>query len=203
MKRFLREYLDIFVYVLCGVILICGSYNLIFNINQAKALRRNTIVRDNDINYKEYKGNILIIENEIKKINNESVKNRIRHVLSLMEEDGVYKLFPYDKITSLDVYNLNNYFIDSLINDGWTASLKNLVKGNDIYDNYVKSLVNNYEYIDKELLDNSNYWYKVDDTSIRDNLEEQYKSVLTNYCLYSRMIITIVKDLGDNNVKKN
>lgn len=203
MKRFLREYLDIFVYVLCGVILICGSYNLIFNINQAKTLRRNTIVRDNDINYKEYKGNILIIENEIKKINNESVKNRIRHVLSLMEEDGVYKLFPYDKITSLDVYNLNNYFIDSLINDGWTASLKNLVKGNDIYDNYVKSLVNNYEYIDKELLDNSNYWYKVDDTSIRDNLEEQYKSVLTNYCLYSRMIITIVKDLGDNNVEEN
>jgi hypothetical protein len=115
-----------------------------------------------------------------------------------MEDGGVYQLFPYNSVSSMDLYNLNNYFVDTLINEGWTAYLKELVvEDNTLYTSYIKTLVSSYNYVNKELLDNSNYYYKVRDDDTRDILQEQYNSILNNYCSYSRIVLNVVRMLCD------
>ena len=198
MRAFLEEYIDIVVYAFCGLILALGSYNIIINVNHSKYINQKIVVRDVDSNFKEYKDNLSLIEIEKNKVDDYKMVNDINKLLDLMKSDGAYRLFPKDNLSVIDLYNLNNYFIDTIINDGWTTIFKKY-SDNKVSDDLIKSLINNYEYINKELLNNSNYSFNLKN-DLRDEMQEKYNGILNNYCLFSRLILNMVKEMGDIDV---
>ena len=71
MKEFLKEYLEIIIYAVCGILIIFSSYTIIININHARYLNKTILISDLDGDYKNYKENVIKIE----KIINEKENN--------------------------------------------------------------------------------------------------------------------------------
>lgn len=197
MKNFIRDYFNALMYTICGILIILGSYNILLNINHMNYLNEKVMVSDIDNNYKIFKNNILMIEKNIENSNDKSLSS----VLSLIKKDGIYQLLPGDKLTYMDLYNLNNYFTDTLVNNGWIANLK-LIKKYDtqINNELINSLVESSNYVGKELLNNSNFHYDVKNNDIRSTINEEYQLILNNYKEYSYLILEISKKLGDIDV---
>lgn len=199
MKFSLKEYLNILVYSISGVILVLGVYNIIINVNHALFIDKKIIVREIDNDFKTFKDNVLEIEKLLKsgKIKNNEIE--ISQILSLLKKDGVYRLLPGDELKYGDLYKLNNFFIESLINDGWIKNLKQDERINNKYNNnYMDVLINNANYLNKELVNNSNYHYDVKNNELRDVLMEEYLFILKNYKGYSLFILELCNEGGDN-----
>lgn len=201
MKTFIKEYLGVIIYTICGLLIVLSSYNIFININHYSFLQHKVTVRDIDANYKEYKENVLQIENNLfNSQKNNGMYNVLSITLKLMKEDGAYRLLPGDKLGYNELYTLNEYFINSLINDGWITNLKSVNTFNNTFNNeYMNVLISNANYVNKELQNNSNFHYDVKDNDIRNTIQEEYKYILGNYKNFSSFVLELSKKLGDNN----
>ena len=201
MKTLLNEYINIVMYTICGVLLVLSSYNILINYNHAVYLNQKVVVSDNDNNYRVYKENVLKIESKLSKIKKGSNEyNALQNTLNLMKKDGAYYLLPGSKLGYYELYNLNNYFIDTIINNGWVSSLKQVNSFNTTINNsLINVLINSSDYINKELLNNSNYHYDVKNNEIRKTIDEEYNAIISNYRNFSNLVIELYNDVGGQN----
>ena len=193
MKTLFKEYLDIVMYTICGVLLVLSSYNILINYNHATYLNKKVVVSDNDTDYRIYKENVLKIENKLNKMNSSSkTYYSLHNTLSLMKNDGVYRLLPGSKLGYYELYTLNNYFIETIVNSGWISSLKQINSFNsNLNDSFINVLINSSNYINKEILNNSNYHYDVKNNEIRKTIDEEYNAILANYKNFSNLILEL------------
>ncbi len=198
MKGFIREYYKFFIYTICIILFIVAIYNILINIKHALYLNEKIIVTDIDDNYKNFKNNIILIENNLEKSKNSNLYNPILNTLALLKQNGIFRLMPGDKLTYTDLYDLNNYFLDSIINNGWIVNFTDIKTVNTEFNNqYVDILINNANYINKELLNNSNFSYTYNN-NIRDNINEEYQYILNNYQKFSYLILEISNKMGNS-----
>ena len=198
MKKFLNDYYNYFLYTICIIIFIISIYNIVINVRHSLYLNEKIVVSDIDDKYKSLKDNILQIEDNIEKNNHKELVNQLSQTLALMKNDGVFRLMPGDKLSYLDLYNLNNYFIDVLINEGWMFRLSQIDELNNDYNKeYIDILIKNADYLNKELTNNSNFEYTFN-KNIRDTIKEEYQYILNNYQKFSFLIMKISSEMGDN-----
>lgn len=198
MKSSLKKYIDISICLLSGILLIMGSYIILINIYHASFINQKIYVREIDNDYKEFNENISKIENMLSEQKVYKNKEKILKVLELMKSGGIYKLLPGDVLKVSDLYDLNNYFIDVLINEGWISNLKlNEGINTHINNEYMSLLIKDANYLNKELLDNSNYHYDFKNNEIRDIMLEEYHFILKNYKNYSSFILNLCSKNGD------
>ena len=191
MKKILDEYLEIVIYTICGIILVFSSYLIIINIKHATYIDQIVSVSIMDDDLLTYKENIIKLESNLESNNNIFLNK----VLMLLKNDGLYKKIPGDKLNYQDLYSLNNYFIDVIINEGYFSNLKINENISDIYDKYVSMLIYNSKYINRELENNSNFHYDVLNNEIRDSINEVYQMILHNYKEFSYILLEMCGSL--------
>ncbi len=196
MKRFLEEYCSYFIYGICILLLSLSLYNIVINYKHANSLNERIVVMDSLNVYKEFKNNVLSIENNVNNNHDSKLYGSLSKILELLKKDGAFRLFPKDKLAYQDLYKLNNYFLE-IINNGWIYNLSEIEKySGDNYNEFVNTLINNANYVDKELLNNSNYAYSFN-KNIRDEMDEVYKYILNNYEKFSYIILKISNEMGN------
>ena len=195
MKKFIEEHHNFFLYGICIIIFVLSIYNIIINFKHAAFLNEKVTVMDSSNNYKKFKDNILLIENNVNLYPNSNLHPFFIKMINLLKDGGAFRLFPNDKLSYVDLYNLNNYF-QEVIDNGWTPYVDTLEDNNVYYNEYVNILIGNANYIDKELLNNSNYAYNSSNV-IRNNIDEEYNFILNNYWKLSSLILEISDKMGD------
>ena len=199
MKGFLKEYTMIIIYLITGIMFALGTYSILINVNHALFINKKVVVREIDNDYKIFKDNVLQIESLLLDGNVSKNNKSISKTLSLLKKDGVYRLLPGDLLNYGDLYNLNNYFLDSIINDGWISDLKQNSDINNSFNNeYVDILIRNANYLNKELLNNSNYHYDIKNNEVRDVMMEEYLLILKNYKSFSSLVLELCDKNGDS-----
>lgn len=198
MKKILKEYLNIVINSIIGVMLILSTYSILININHASFINKTIVVREIDNDFKIFKDNVLKIENLLLSSKVKKNSDLISKTLLVLKKDGVYRLLPGDKLKYSDLYELNNYFLEMIINEGWISTLKQNDKINNNFNNeYMNVLIKNANYLNKELLNNSNYYYDVKNNEIRDVLMEEYLFILENYKSFSSFVLELCNENGD------
>ena len=183
MKKIFNSYVDIIFYTICGVLVILSSYLILVNINHYVFIDKEVLVSSSDSDLEKLKENI----NKLEEIDNENIKSVIMH----LKKDGAYKLLPGDKLSYIDLYNLNLYFLDTVINECWVRKLALLDEYNTNYNNeFIDNLIINAKHLDKELLNNSNYHYNYNNNTI-DEINEEYHLILNNYNKFSVFLLEI------------
>ena len=120
---------------------------LIINVHHQKTLNDYVVVSDLDNNYIKYMNNVTKIEEMVGSIGNSSeFYLPFSNVTSILKKDGVFRLIPNKELKYLDLYNLNNYFIEELINNGWIQNIKNLSSSKK-YFSEVDFLISNANYM--------------------------------------------------------
>ena len=112
-----------------------------------------------------------------------------------MKQDGVYRLIPKTKLTYHDLYVLNDYFMEELINNGWVSNIKSYDMSSE-YDDIIMMLVNNSNYLNSMFTSNSLILY---DGKVDNKIEDNYHFILRNYLMYSNVILSISNELGGAN----
>ncbi len=194
MKTFYKESLKIIMYTIFGILLVMSSYIIIFNIYHVHSLSETTIVSEMDKDYKIYQDNIRLIEESINKhtIKDNKLYLSLTKVLNSMK---INKLIPKTKLNNKDLYDLNDYFMEKLINDSWVSTLKEYEFSNK-YQEEIKELVDNSNYLNNILTSNSLISY---DSKTNNIVGDNYHFVLTNYMMYSKVILNICNELGGGN----
>ena len=191
------KYIKIIMYALFGILLVISSYLIILNINHFNSLSTKTIVSEADNDYVKYKENIKIIEEFIN--NHKDLENKtyltLSKVLDSLKRDGVYRLIPKTKLTNKNLYELNDYFMEELINNSWVSNLKSF-DINDKYHDTIMLLVNNSNYLNSIFTNSSIMLY---DGKLDNKIENNYHFLLSNYLMYSKVVLNLCNDIGGNN----
>ena len=190
MKTIFNDYIKIVIYLICGILVVMSSYIIILNVNHYNSLLASTVVSEIDNDYLKYKDNIELIEEFVNNSNNSNGK--LTKVLEIMKKDGVYRLIPKTKLNYKNLYNLNDYFMEELINNGWVSNLKSLDESNK-YQDTITLLVNNSKYLNDVLTNNSFTLY---DSNLDNSIEDNYHFILSNYRMYANVILNICNELG-------
>ena len=185
MKRVNDEYYKVILYTIIGLILVISFYIIIINIHHYKALSYNVTVTDADIDYKNYKKNIIDIEDSLKKYRNNDLSN----TLAILKNGGVFRLIPNSKLTYRDLYELNNYFINDIINNCWVQKLKELNKSEE-NSKIMEMLINNSKYLNNHFLDNGLSLY---DSFNESKIQDDYYLILQNYLAFSNIVLSMSK----------
>ena len=150
---------------------------------------------DND--YSIYKKNVNLIEKYLEEhqFKDNKMYLSLSKVLNGMKSNGVYRLIPKTKLNNKDLYELNNYFIEELINNGWISTIKEYEVSNN-YQDTIDLIINNSNYLDQILINNGLVLY---DSSLDNKIEDNYHFLLSNYMMYSKVILNICNELGGTN----
>ena len=192
MKSLFDEYYKVVMYTIFGLMIVMSSYCIILNVHRYKAVNEKIVVSDIDIDYKEYVDNINKIEDKLSNIKDEIVVNAISKTLNSMKQSGVFRLVPKTKLGYHDLYDLNEFFIEKLINEGWVIYLKPL-NLDEIYTNTFNMLISNANYINSVLGDNGVVIYESKNES---KIIDDYHYILGNYVLYSKALLNICDSIG-------
>ncbi len=193
MKTIFNDYIKIVMYVIFGIILIMSSYIIILNIQHFKSLSDSIVVSEADNDYLKFKENVNLIEDYLNKAEfDEKISSSLSSVLLKMKNKGVFRLIPKTNLTSKDLYELNDYFMEELVNNGWVSNLKEYDFSYK-YQDTIMLLVNNSNYINDILTKNSLILY---DGSLDNKIEDNYHFILSNYMEYSKVILNICSELG-------
>jgi hypothetical protein len=191
------KYIKILVYLLFGVLLVISSYIIIINVKHYNSLTTNTVVSEADNDYLKYKENVNEIEDFVN--NHNSLDNKVYLSLSkavdTLKRSGVYRLIPKMKLTVKDLYELNDYFMEDLINNNWVSNLISLDISNK-YNETVMLLANNSKYLNSIFVNNSLILY---DSKLDNKIEDNYHFILSNYLTYSKVLLNICNELGGVN----
>ncbi len=190
MKTIFNEYIKIVLYLLIGLLLVMASYVIVINVNHYSSLLDNVTVSEADNDYKVYKANVILLEEKINKLNNH--KNSFEQVLNIMKKDGVFRLIPRTRLSYKDLYRLNDYFVEELVNNSWISGIQELDKDNK-YQDIMMMLVNNANYLNSVFTNNSLVLY---DRTLDSKIEDNYQFILRNYMMYSKVILNLCNELG-------
>lgn len=215
MRKHGEEFFKVFASILCAMILCIGFYNLYINLFHQNYLNQEIRISELDKNYIEYKDNVEQISKNLSKskLSNdnydlstmENLYNGVKTCLNyLKKHDGVYSLKVGQSLKPYDIYRLNADFNNELYNYCWISGMGfvNIESHSytgylgDVFPNYdrtIKVLVDNSDYVRKELLGNSSYHYRTSITKnvVRNDFMEQYDMVLYNYKVFSDIIVEI------------
>ena len=185
MKRVNDEYLKIIIYAILSIILVLSAYFIIINIRHYKALSQDVMVSEADTLYTDFKNNVNGIEN---KLNNKNITSLTRS-LNVLKDGGVFRLIPNTKLTYYDLYNLNDYFMNDIINNCWISNLKSINKDKS-NEEMINVLISNSEYLEEHFTNNGLTLY---DSYSETNIQNDYKLVLNNYLAFSRIILRMIE----------
>ena len=189
MKSGFNECLKIVMETIFGILLVIASYNIILNIRHYKSLSSTVMVSEIDKDYSKYKNNVDLIEEKAK------LSSSLTKTVEILKKDGVFRLVPKTKLSYKDLYNLNDYFIEELINNNWVGNISKL-KVSEKYQDIISLLINNSNYLNSVFNNNS---LLLSDNSLDNKIEDNYHAILSNYLMYSNVIINICNDLGGEN----
>ncbi len=193
MKTIFKNNVKIVMYVILGILLIISSYLLILNIHHYQSLSSEVIVSEIDNDYAKYKENVNSIEKIISNYQSEDEEHLLLDKLvDIMKREGVYRLIPKTKLTYHDLYILNDYFMEELINNGWVSNIIKLDVSSK-YQNIIMMLVNNANYLNAVFTNNGLTLY---DGNLDNKIEDNYHFILSNYMMYSNVILDICNELG-------
>ena len=108
-------------------------------------------------------------------------------------------MIPNTKIGYRDLYNLNEYFIEELINNGWVSNIRKHDISNK-YQDEVDFIINNSNYINSVFVNNGLLLY---DDNNSHKIVDDYHLILNNYTMYSSIILNIYNSIGGNSDKVN
>ena len=192
MKSLIGEYYKVVLYTIFGLMIVMSSYCIILNIHHYNAISSEVTVSDIDTDYKEYINNINKIEDKVSKLSNSELARNIKSTVEVMKKSGVFRLIPKTKLGYNDLYDLNDYFIERLINDCWIRYF-NMTKLGSSHNDIANMLISNANYINSHLTDNSLTLYdSKDDSKIIDD----YHFIVRNYVMYSNIILDLCNSLG-------
>ena len=192
MKSLIGEYYKVVLYTIFGLMIVMSSYCIILNIHHYNAISSEVTVSDIDTDYKEYINNINKIEDKVSKLSNSELARNIKSTVEVMKKSGVFRLIPKTKLSYHDLYDLNDYFIERLINDCWVRYF-NMTKLGSSHNDIANMLISNANYINSHLTDNSLTLYdSKDDSKIIDD----YHFIVRNYVMYSNIILDLCNSLG-------
>ena len=192
MKKVVGEYLKIITYTIFGLIMILSSYMIIINIHHYNSLREKIVVSEIDSDYTKYKKQVNDIGELLNKKNTNASLNDTYQVL---KNGGVFRLIPKTSLSYHDLYELNEYFINEIINNCWVSKLKTLNK-NTLNEEMINILISSSKYLNNDLLNNGLVLY--DDLS-DDKIHDSYYTILKNYVAFSNVVINIINDIGGAN----
>ena len=193
MKGVFGEYYKIIMYTIFGILIILSSYTIILNIHHYKSLKNTAIVSDIDTSYKKFMNNVTKLEDYVNLNNSKANSKYFKNTLNVLKKDGLFRLVLNSKLTYSDLYNLNDYFIDGLINEGWVTNIKQLDTQNK-YKDEIDFLVNNAKYLKNYLAKNGLILY---DESNTHKIVDDYNLILNNYAMYSSIILKISGGYND------
>lgn len=201
MKSLFGECYKILMYTIFGLMIVLSSYTIILNVHHYKSLNNNVVVSDIDIGYKKFMNNVTSLEDNLSQINTSSddIYVSLRNVLTVLKKDGLFRMVPNSKIGYRDLYNLNEYFIEELINNGWVSNIRKHDISNDYIDE-IDLLINNSNYINSIFINNGLLLY---DDNNSHRIVDDYHLILNNYTMYSSIILNISNSLGGNSDKVN
>ena len=187
MKR-VNDGFKIIIYTIFGLVFVISIYLIIINIRHYKALSYEIVVSEADTNYKSFKNNVNEIENKLNNYYNDKKITSLKETLNVLKNGGVFRLMPNTKITYYDMYVLNDYFINNIINDMWMANLKN-----DSNDNneIIDVLVNNSNYLNNHFINNGLTLY---DSYNEVSIQNDYEMIVNNYLLFSKVVLSILNN---------
>ena len=194
MKTHFDEYLK---YTIFGILFSMSIYLIVLNIHHSNSLKNIVNVSDIDSDYIKYKNNVSLIEKEL---NNYSVKDdklylSLIKILNTMKNGGVFRLVPKTKLNYTELYDINDYFMEELINNGWVLNMHDI----DIslkYQDIVSMLSSNSKYLNSIFTNNSLILY---DDALNNQIEDNYHFIINNYLMYSNIILSMCDELGGVN----
>ena len=192
MKSLIDEYYKVVLYTIFGLMIVMASYCIILNVHHYNAISSEVTVSDIDSDYKDYINNVNKIEDKASKLADSELLRNIKSTVEVMKKSGVFRLMPKTKLSYHDLYDLNDYFIERLINDCWVRYF-NMTKLGSNHNDVVNMLISNANYINSHLTDNSLTLYdSKDDSKIIDD----YHFIVRNYVMYSNIILDLCNSLG-------
>jgi hypothetical protein len=191
----MKNNLKLVIYIISSILLIISSYTIILNVKHVSDLTDSITVSEADIDYQKYKENVKTIEGKLQDYKNTDAYLPLVKVLDGMKRNGVYRLIPKEKIKSIDLYELNDYFMEELINNCWVSNIQIMGLG-EKYQDVIMLLVNNTNYMNSILTNNS---LILSDDKTNSKEEDNYHFILKNYVMYSNIILSITDDIGGNN----
>ena len=196
MKPIIGEYLKVVIYTIFAILFAMSVYIIMINIHHYKSLKGDIIVSELYNSYSKYKNNVTLIEEKINlfKDNNELYLALSKN-LNNMKNGGVFRLIPKTKLNYKDLYELNDYFMEELINNSWVYNLKTYDKDNR-YQDTINFLVNNSNYLNNTFISNSLILY---DSSLDNKVVDNYHFILNNYYMYSKVVLDMCNELGGVN----
>lgn len=197
MKDFVDEYLKMIMYTIFGLLLIISSYSIILNVHHMKSLSFEVFVSDIDTSYVNFKKNISEIDKVLDNYHengDNSLYLTINYVITLLKNDGVFRLMPNTNITYHDLNNLNDYFMEVLINDCWVSHLKQINKRSEL-EEVISLLINDSNYIRTRLINNG---LVLSESTSDDLVNNDYQMILKNYEKFSYVVLEISNSLGGN-----
>lgn len=216
MKDFFKDYVHIIAMAIVGLVFGVSFYYLLINAFHAASISKVVHVNPSDIYYQGYQNNLVKIKNNLDRYSFDRDKfnyniTEMQHIYSdinycygvLTSNETIIGYIEGQNLGYVDVYNLNNYFINSLIDSCYTSNLSWIVK-DDVRGSLVKErLINaslsldilsyNSSYVKDELRDNSSYYYNtaISNSTIRDDLNSSYRMVLKNYNSFAEIILEL------------
>ena len=188
MKAIFGEYYKIVMYTIFGLMIVLSSYTIILNIHHFKSLRNTAVVSEIDINYKKYMDNVTKLEEKTQKISKDNAMYKsLSNAVNILKKDGVFRLIPNSKLGYRDLYELNEYFIEKLINSSWVTDMKKLSISNK-YDEEISLLINNSNYINSVFIKNGLILY---DDNNSHKIVDDYHLIVNNYMMYSSILLDI------------
>ncbi len=197
MKALFGEHLKMVMYIIFGILLIMSSYIIILNIHHYKSLSVNISVSELDSDYSKYKDNIVLIEEKlITYKSDDKLYLALTKTVNNMKKNGVFRLVPKSKLNYKNLYELNDYFMEELINNSWVHNIQELNISNK-YQNTIDMLVSNSNYINSIFNSNSLILF---DGKLNNKIDDNYHFILRNYLMYSNVILDMCNELGGGNV---
>lgn len=196
MKPIFGEYLKIVMYTLFIILFAMSVYIVIINIHHYRSLGDKIKVSELDTSYIKYKDNVTLIEEKIKLINKDnSLLTPLTKTIDNMKNGGVFRLIPKEELGYKELYNLNDYFMEELINNSWVKYLKEK-DTNNIYQKEMDFVINNSKYLNSVFNSNSLILY---DSSLDNKVDDNYHFILNNYLEFSNIILDMCNELGGVN----
>ena len=193
MKEFLGDLLKMAMYTTFGLLLIIASYVIIINISHYRNLTKYVNVSEADSDYSTYKDNVNLIEEKIAKITNKKSDEylALNNITNAMKNNGVFRLVPKTKLSYHELYELNDYYMEELVN-GWYHNIQN-IESSQKYQELITMLARNSEYLNHVFTSNSLILY---DSKLDNKIDDNYQFILNNYLMYSEIILNICNEIG-------
>ncbi len=193
MKEFFDEYLKIVMYTVFGLLMIVSSYSIVLNIRHYNSLSDVIYVSELSVDYKKYRDNITMIENNLNKQDSldGELSVYLKNMLNVLKKGGIFRLLPNTKITYADLYELNEFFMEEIINNSWISDVRMKLEDKK-YDEEINFLISNSKYMRHYLINNG---LILRDNGVEDKINEDYEFILKNYRYFSDLILKLSEDI--------